>query len=183
MALALIWLILFLALLITIFKYTLGAVLRWSVAGAKIRKGFGFQPTVSVILPCYNEGRAVYEAIESISGSDYPNDRFEIIAQDDCSVDDSFQWMQRAQRGFTNIRVTVGRNAVNSGKARTVCNGLERSSAEIVISVDSDCVFDPQPIRELTPCFCEPALGGVGGRVGVMNTHKGTITAIHTVIY
>ncbi len=183
MALALIWLILFLALLITIFKYTLGAILKWSVSGAKIRKDFGFQPTVSVILPCYNEGRAVYEAIGSISGSDYPNDRFEIIAQDDCSVDDSFQWMLRAQRDFTNIRITVGRNTVNSGKARTVCNGLERSSAEIVISVDSDCVFDPQAIRELTACFCEPSIGGVGGRVGVRNPNEGTITAIQTFIY
>ncbi len=144
MALALIWLILFFALLITIFKYTLGAILKWSVSGAKIRKDFGFQPTVSVILPCYNEGRAVYEAIGSISGSDYPNDRFEIIAQDDCSVD---------------------------------------SSAEIVISVDSDCVFDPQAIRELTACFCEPNIGGVGGRVGVRNPNEGTITAIQTFIY
>src|SRR5258708_24944403 len=100
MALALIWLILFLALLITIFKYTLGAILKWSVSGAKIRKDFGFQPTVSVILPCYNEGRAVYEAIGSISGSDYPNDRFEIIAQHTSSVDASFQCMMPAQREF-----------------------------------------------------------------------------------
>ncbi|HLJ27788.1 MAG TPA: glycosyltransferase family 2 protein [Candidatus Angelobacter sp.] len=183
MALGLIWLILFLCLLITIVKYTLGAILKWSVSGAKVKKDYAYQPTVSVILPCYNEGKAVYEAIESISQSNYPNDRFEVIAQDDCSVDDSYQWMLQAQQDFTNIRVTVDRNAVNSGKARSVCNALSRSSSEIIISVDSDCTFDSEAIRELTACFSEPGIGAVGGRVGVRNPNEGVLTAIQTFIY
>ena len=57
-------------------------------------------------MPCYNEGKTVYETIESISKSNYPNDKFEVIAQDDCSVDDSYEWMLKAQRDFTNIRIT-----------------------------------------------------------------------------
>lgn len=183
MALVLIWLILFLALLITISKYTLGAILKWSVPGAKIKKDYDYQPTVSVILPCYNEGKTVYDAIESISKSNYPNDRFEVIAQDDCSVDDSFEWMLQAQRDFTNIRIVVGRNALNSGKARTVCNALRHSSADIVISVDSDCIFDANAIRELTACFCEPNIGAVGGRVGVRNPNDNPITVIQTFVY
>ena len=63
MAPALIWLIMFLCLMISIIKYTLGAILKWSVSGAKVKKDYAYQPTVSVILPCYNEGRTVYEAI------------------------------------------------------------------------------------------------------------------------
>jgi cellulose synthase/poly-beta-1,6-N-acetylglucosamine synthase-like glycosyltransferase len=183
MALGLIWLIMFLCLLISIIKYTLGAILKWSVPGARIKKDYSYQPTVSVILPCYNEGKAVYEAIESLSRSNYPNHKFEVIAQDDCSVDDSYQWMLQAQRDFTNIRVTVDRNAVNSGKARSVCNALRHSSAEIIVSVDSDCIFDPEAIRELTACFSEPKIGAVGGRVGVRNPNDGAITAIQTFIY
>src|SRR5215472_3821776 len=131
MAPALIWLILFLALLITLVKYTLGAILKFSVSGAKITKDYSHQPTVSVILPCYNEGQAVYEAIESLSRSNYPAEKFEIIAQDDCSVDNSYQWMLLAQRDFANIRINVNRNTVNSGKARTVCNAVAYSSAEV----------------------------------------------------
>jgi hyaluronan synthase len=183
MALELVWLILFLCLLITIIKYTLGAILKWSVPGAKARKDLGFQPTVSVILPCYNEGKAVYEAIESLSRSNYPKDRFEVIVQDDCSVDDSYHWMLQAQHDFTNVRVSVDKNTINSGKARTVCNALRRSTAEIIISVDSDCVFDTDAVRELAACFCEPAIGAVGGRVGVRNPNDGAITAIQTFIY
>lgn len=183
MSLQLIWLIMFLCLLITILKYTLGAILKWSVPGARIARDYSLQPTVSVILPCYNEGKAVYQAIESLSRSNYPADRFEVIAQDDCSVDDSYQWMRRAQQDFTRTNVIVDRNGVNSGKARTVCNALRHSQAEIIVSVDSDCIFDPDAIRELTACFSEPRIGAVGGRVGVSNPNDGVITAIQTFLY
>jgi len=138
---------------------------------------------VSVLMPCFNEGKTVYETIESISKSNYPNNKFEVIAQDDCSVDDSYEWMLKAQRDFTNIRVRTGRNEVNSGKARSVCNALQLSTAEIIISIDSDCIFHPQAIRELTACFAEPRMGSVGGRVGVRNPNDSVITAIQTVVY
>jgi cellulose synthase/poly-beta-1,6-N-acetylglucosamine synthase-like glycosyltransferase len=183
MAPALVWLILILCLLISVIKYTLALILKWSVPSAKIQKDYTYQPTVSVLMPCYNEGKTVYETIESISHSNYPNDRFEVIAQDDCSADDSYQWMLKAQRDFTNIKVRVGRNSENSGKARTVCNALHQSSGEIIISIDSDCIFHPDAIRELTACFSEPKIGSVGGRVGIRNPNASAITAIQTFIY
>ena len=161
----------------------MGLILRLSFPAARIRKDYTWQPTVSVLLPCYNEGETVYRTIESISRSNYPNELFEVIAQDDCSADDSFQWMLKAQRDFTNIRIRCGRNDVNCGKARTVCNALHHSAAELVISIDSDCIFHPDCVRELTACFSEPGIGSVGGRVGVSNPNDSMITAVQTLIY
>ncbi len=183
MAPVLVWLIVILCLLTSAIKYTLALILKWSVPGAKIRKDYAYVPAVSVLMPCYNEGKTVYETIESISKSNYPNDRFEVIAQDDCSADESHQWMLKAQRDFTNIRVRVGRNDENSGKARTVCNALQQSTGEIIISIDSDCIFHPDAIRELTACFSEAKIGSVGGRVGIRNPNASAITAIQTFVY
>src|SRR6266478_7723234 len=134
MAPILLWLVMVLCLLISVVKYVMGIILKLSFPSTKIQKDYSYQPTVSVLMPCFNEGKTVYETIESISKSNYPNDKFEVIAQDDCSVDDSYEWMLKAQRDFTNIRVRVGRNTVNSGKARRVCNVLQLSTAELVIS-------------------------------------------------
>jgi len=183
MAPVLVWLILFLCLLISIVKYTFALILKWSFPGVTVKKDYSYQPMVSVLMPCFNEGKTVYETIESISKSNYPPEKFEVIAQDDCSVDDSFECMLKAQHDFSNIRVTVGRNTVNSGKARSVCNALKLSTAELVISIDSDCIFHPDAIRELAACFSEPKIGSVGGRVGVRNPNESTITAIQTFIY
>ncbi len=183
MALTLLWLIMVLCLLVSVVKYVMGIILKISFPSAKVQKDYSYEPAVSVLMPCFNEGKTVYETIESISKSNYPTDKFEVIAQDDCSVDDSYEWMLKAQRDFTNIRIRTGRNAVNSGKARTVCNALEQSTAEIIISIDSDCIFDPDAIRELTACFSEAHIGSVGGRVGVRNPNDSVITAIQAVIY
>ncbi len=183
MAPILLWLVMILCLLITAVKYLMGIILRFSFPGTKIKKDYTLEPTVSVLMPCFNEGKTVYETIESISKSNYPADKFEVIAQDDCSVDDSYEWILKAQRDFTNIRITAGRNPVNSGKARSVCNAMAHSSAEIIISIDSDCIFHPDAIRELTACFAEPNIGSVGGRVGVRNPNDGVITAIQAVLY
>lgn len=183
MAPILLWLILILCLLISVVKYLMGIIMRFSFPGAKARKDYTYEPTVSVLMPCYNEGGKVYETIESIAESNYPTHKFEVIAQDDCSVDDSYDWMLKAQRDFSNIRIRAGRNAVNSGKARSVCNALQFSTAEIIISIDSDCIFHPDAIRELTACFAEPRIGSVGGRVGVRNPNDSIITAIQTLIY
>jgi len=177
------WLVMMLCLFTTLVKYLMGLLLRLQFPGTKIRKDYSWQPTVSVLLPCYNEGRTVYNSIESISKSNYPSDRFEVIAQDDCSVDDSYEWMVKAQRDFANIPIRVGRNISNCGKARTVCNALEHSTAEIIISIDSDCIFHPDAIRELTACFAEPGIGSVGGRVGVSNPNDNIITMIQTIVY
>lgn len=183
MAPILLWLVMVLCLLISIVKYVMGVILRLSFPDTKIKKDYSYQPTVSVLMPCFNEGKTVYETIESISKSNYLSDKFEVIAQDDCSVDDSYAWMLKAQRDFSNIRIRIGRNSVNSGKARTVCNALHHSTAEVIISIDSDCIFHPDAIRELTACFAEQGIGSVGGRVGVRNPNDGIITAIQAVIY
>jgi hyaluronan synthase len=183
MAPILLWLILVLSLLVTLVKYLMGIIMRFSFPSVIAKKDYTYEPTVSVIMPCYNEGKTVYETIESIAKSNYPNNKFEVIAQDDCSADDSYEWMQKAQRDFTNIRTRTGRNPVNSGKARSVCNAVQHSTAEVIISIDSDCIFHPDAIRELTACFAEPKMGSVGGRVGVRNPTDNVITAIQTLIY
>jgi len=183
MAPVLLWLIMVLCLVISVTKYLMGLILQIAHPGAKVRKNYDYEPTVSVLMPCYNEGKTVYETIESISKSNYPVEKFEVIAQDDCSADDSYEWMLKAQRDFTNIRIRVGRNDENCGKARSVCNALQHSEAEVIISIDSDCIFHPDAIRELTACFGEPGIGSVGGRVGVRNPNEGVITAIQTIVY
>ncbi|MGB2671848.1 MAG: glycosyltransferase [Candidatus Acidiferrum sp.] len=183
MAPVLLWLIMVLCLLVSVVKYVMGIILKVSFPSAKIQKDYTYQPMVSVLMPCFNEGKTVYETIESISKSNYPKEKFEVIAQDDCSVDDSYEWMLKARRDFTNIRIRTGRNAANSGKARTVCNAMEHSTAEIIISIDSDCIFHEDAIAELTACFTEAHIGSVGGRVGVRNPNDSVITAIQAVIY
>jgi hyaluronan synthase len=169
------------ALVSTFLIYAVVVLIKLSHRG--LVKNFDTQPTVSILLPCYNEGKTVYETVESISKSNYPNELFEIIARDDCSSDDSYGWLLQAQRDFTNIPISVAKNDENSGKARTVFSALQSSKAEIILSIDSDCIFHPNAIRELVACFADPKIGAVGGAVGVRNVNENILTKCQTFVY
>jgi hypothetical protein len=63
MAPVLVWLVLILCLLISVVKYTLALILKWSVPRATVKKDYMFQPTVSVLMRLYqhtSEGGAEY---------------------------------------------------------------------------------------------------------------------------
>jgi len=133
------------------------------------------------LLPSYNEGRHVFKTIESILASDYPSEKIEVVAVDDCSSDDTFAWVQKAAARWPNVQ--AHRNAVNSGKHHTLSKALSHSSGEILICIDSDCIFDRPAIKEMMACFADPGIGAVGGRVGVSNPTENILTRCQTLVY
>jgi cellulose synthase/poly-beta-1,6-N-acetylglucosamine synthase-like glycosyltransferase len=161
-------------------RYLLSLILR-CIGTQAVVKDYSYTPTVSVLMPAYNEGEEAYATIESISKSDYPREKFEVIAVDDCSVDDSHAWLLKAQTDFP--MVTVLQNEHNSGKAETVLNALAVSTADIIITVDSDCVFASDTMRELVACLADPRIGAVGGRIGVKNVNSNILTRAQTFTY
>lgn len=146
-----------------------------------VRRDYSYQPTVSVVMSCFNEGEAVYNTIKSMRHSDYPIEKLSIYIFDDCSHDDSFVWIQKAAQDFPNV--FAHKNKQNQGKAHSVLDAVEMSTGEVIVSVDSDCIFEPNAIQELVACFTEPKIAAVGGRVGVSNSNYNWLTRFQTLTY
>lgn len=147
----------------------------------RVKKDSNFTPTVAVMIPCYNEGRPVYESIKSVALSDYPNGQLKIYPQDDGSKDDSFGWIMKAAYDFPNVY--PAENPENSGKTVTYLDALERSESEIVMIVDSDVTIAPDAMRKMMRNFADPKIGVVGAVVGTSNTNDSHLTALQTQLY
>lgn len=169
------------ALLVGIVRYLIGGIIRTTSPNNGIKKDYSYQPTVSILLPCYNEGSAVYETVRSICASDYPSDKLEIIVTDDCSVDDSYHWIEKAAQDFPSV--VCARNQQNEGKTKTILNALSQSKSEIVIIVDSDTLLANSAIRELMACLGDNRLGAVGGPASVRNPNDNALTNFQVYIY
>ena len=63
----------------------------------------GRLPRVTVIIPAYNEGAMVEKSIAAAAASDYPADRLEIICIDDGSKDDTWTYIDRAQKRYPKL--------------------------------------------------------------------------------
>jgi cellulose synthase/poly-beta-1,6-N-acetylglucosamine synthase-like glycosyltransferase len=142
----------------------------------------GYVPTVTVIIPLYNEGEGIYRTVGSLLEQDYPADRLNVLVVDDCSTDDSYLWAKRAEAENPR-RVQAIRNPYNMGKRRGINNAVRHATSEIIVSVDSDVIVERSAVRRLVARFSRPEIAAVGGRVNVSNPNENWLTRMQTIKY
>jgi hyaluronan synthase len=137
-------------------------------AGADINDA----PMLTVIIPAFNEGAMVAQTIDSIATSDYPANRLEIFVIDDGSKDDTWEHISVAAQRYPNF-VTPLRFTENRGKRAALEAGFSRAKGEIVVTIDSDSVIEPQSLLEIVGPFRDPKVGAVAGKVAAFNRRNG----------
>jgi cellulose synthase/poly-beta-1,6-N-acetylglucosamine synthase-like glycosyltransferase len=171
-----------LAIVVFINRYLGGLVMRLVRGSAWDQTTDDFVPTVTVIIPLFNEGAAVQETLRTVLASDYPRDKLRIVVVDDASTDDSYALAQ-AIAETSGGQLVVKRNRVNTGKRRSIIEAVRASASEIIVSVDSDVIIERDAIRELVRRFTRPEIAAVGGWVDIRNKHDNWLTRMQTVKY
>ncbi|MEM6790330.1 MAG: glycosyltransferase family 2 protein [Myxococcota bacterium] len=129
-------------------------------------------PSLTVVVPAFNEGRQLYDTVASIAASDYPKARLHVVVVDDGSDDDTGLWALRSARDFGAIAV---RCPVNRGKRHALYEGFARARGDVIVTVDSDSEVTRDTLRNLVaPLVADPEVGAVAGVVRVLN-RKGAI--------
>lgn len=126
-------------------------------------------PRVTVIIPAYNEGAMVEKALYAAAASDYPADRLEIICIDDGSKDDTWTYIDRAQKRCPELIKAI-RFPKNRGKKEGLFTGFSRGRGEFFVTIDSDSIIKPDTVRRvIAPMLQDPKVGAVAGNVKVFN--------------
>ncbi|MAU14850.1 MAG: glycosyl transferase family 2 [Muricauda sp.] len=129
-------------------------------------------PTCTVIVPAYNEGKQVYHTLISLSESDFPKDKLQLIAIDDGSQDDTWRWIQEAKKELGDC-VSIYKQPKNKGKRHALYRGFNEGNGEIFVTVDSDSIVDKDTLRNLvSPFVTNKECGAVAGNIRVLNNEK-----------
>lgn len=140
-------------------------------------------PSCTVIVPAFNEGRQVLVTLESLAASDYPKDKLKLIAVDDGSVDDTWEWIQKAKEILGDRVITI-KQPCNKGKRHALYAGFQQSIGEVLVTVDSDSTVDADTLRNLvTPFVVDKKVGAIAGNVRVLNMDKGIIPKMLDVVF
>ena len=132
-------------------------------------------PEITVVVPAYNEGAQVLATLRSLAASDYPREKMHLVAVDDGSKDDTWQWMRRAGEELGDL-VELARLPSNRGKRHALHQGFQRARGTVWVTVDSDSEVLPHTLRHLvTPLARDPLCGAVAGNVRVLNRGEGLI--------
>ncbi len=94
---------------------------------------------VSIVIPAYNHGNYVAEAIRSVLAQDYPS--VELIVIDDGSSDDTAQVLG-AMDGF------YWESQANAGQARTLEKGWRIARGDILGYLSADDTLEPNAVAE-----------------------------------
>jgi len=119
------------------------------------------QPTVSVIVPCYNEQATIGALLGAIHEQTYPQDRLEVVIADGISDDGTRVAIERFSQTHPALQIRLVDN-----HARTIPSGLNHAireaQGEILVRLDAHSIPIPEYVER-----CVRALqSGKGANVG-----------------
>ncbi len=121
-----------------------------------------YTPSVSVLVPAYNEENTIAQSLHTILASDYPD--FEVIVVNDGSTDRTEEELLPL---LADPRVHyISKN--NGGKASALNLGLAHARGEIILFTDADSLFETYTIRNGVNYFADPSIGAVSGNDTVL---------------
>lgn len=131
-------------------------------------------PSCTIIVPAYNEGKQVAETLYSLLETDYPAEKMEIIAINDGSKDETWEWIKTVAE-TSNGKIIPVNLTRNRGKKHALYCGIKASKSEIIITVDSDSIISRDALKNLVAPFVDQNIGGVAGSLRVKNIKAGLI--------
>lgn len=101
-------------------------------------------PEVSVVIPCYNYGRYLPEAVNSLMAQSFQS--FEVIIVNDGSTDNSLEIAQSLADPWKGIRVIHLTN--NLGTAGALNAGIKQASGKYIARLDADDMMRPHRLAD-----------------------------------
>lgn len=142
-----------------------------------------FMPSLSIIIPAFNEGKTIKQCLRSAIDAQYPGTK-EILVVNDGSTDDTAFYIKELQ----NDQLYSGKFKFlslekNLGKRAAIACGVESSSGDIIVLIDSDTSIDKDSLPHLVAPFRDKKVGATTGSVRVLNEKENFLTRILSVRY
>lgn len=108
------------------------------------------QPKVSIVIPCYNDGLYIEEAVSSALNQTYPN--IEVIVVDDGSNAETKTVLKKIESKISQL---ITQENQGQSTARNV--GINAANGEFILVLDSDDYFESNFCEEAVAVFSSDA--------------------------
>ena len=123
------------------------------------------EPTVSVVLPTYDEERIVEAKLDDLLALDYPMEKVELVVAD-ASDDATPELVESyfADRDASAPSLTLLREGERRGLAPALNDAYAAADGEMVVKTDCDSRLAPDALREAAANLADPEIAAVTGR-------------------
>ena len=127
---------------------------------------YNYNPTVTFVIPCKNEEKAILNTISKCFESNYPKNKIQVIAVNDGSTDKTSEIVKK---NINEDYIVFIDNKKNKGKAACLNQGIQASKGEFIATMDSDSEVSEDALKKTLPYFKEKRVGAVTVTVKVKN--------------
>jgi cellulose synthase/poly-beta-1,6-N-acetylglucosamine synthase-like glycosyltransferase len=128
-------------------------------------------PSVSIVVPAYNEEEAIGQKLTNLLALDYPKAKMEIVVVSDCSSDRTDEIV----RSFEWQGVRLHRRDSRGGKIAGYKSVLPTLTGQIVVFSDATSKLALDSLRKLVRNFADESVGCVAGRLYYIDPEKAEI--------
>lgn len=146
-----------------------------------------YHPRTAVLIPAWNEGMVLGQAIERLMQLEYPADRLRIVVIDDASTDDTPEVVAAKAAAHPGRVVHLRREKGGQGKAHTLNHGLDVVLAdewtEAVLIMDADVIFARDSLRKMSRHLADEKVGAVTAYIAEGSRDRNYLTRFIAIEY
>lgn len=138
----------------------------------KIKKNKSYRPNVSLIIPTWNEESTVEGKLKNTFTLKYPKNKLEVIVIDSGSTDNTKEIVKK----FKRVKLITEKR--RSGKAKALNKAFKFCKGDVVVITDADSRLKEDILLKTMPCFSDPKVGALTGKLVLINPDENTATKV-----
>lgn len=138
----------------------------------KIKKNNKFKPTISIVIPTWNEENTIQGKLKNTLELKYPKNKLEIIVVDSGSTDNT----KKIVKKFKRIKLISEK--IRRGKASALNKAFKKCKNALVVITDADCRLKENVLLKSVPYFADDSIGAITGRQSIPNPTETITTKI-----
>lgn len=159
--------IFWMSILLIIYPYVIYPLLIgvWGLLRPLQVRRAAIEPTVTVLIPAYNEADCIATTLNRLIEQDYPRERLQIVVVSDASDDGTDEIVQR----HADFNVELIRVESRGGKANALNVAVPQTRGEIIVFCDANAQFAQDAVRNLVRNFADGTVGYVTGQLTLVS--------------
>ncbi|RKX93135.1 MAG: hypothetical protein DRO76_00020 [Candidatus Altiarchaeales archaeon] len=141
-----------------------------------VRSDPDYEPTISLIIPTWNEENTIKGKLENTLDLEYPKDKLEVLIIDDGSNDKTVEIVKGFIKNHRNFKLLKLKE--RRGKAVALNRALRYSNGEIIVITDSDSRLNKNILNVSIPYFADQRVGALTGRHVVLGDRDSDMSII-----
>jgi glycosyltransferase involved in cell wall biosynthesis len=141
--------------------YPVAAAALARVRPRRVRKA-EIEPSVTVIVPAYNEEAVIERRLQNLLELDYPAERLDIVVADDGSTDRTTEIVEDTEARAPRVRLLRYERA---GKLPNLNRTVASVDSEVVAFSDANCTWAPDALSKLVRNFADEDVAYVCGQL------------------